>query len=150
MGGGAGSVNIWSSRQLAARVSSLPLTALTGLGADGVAFWDAGTLSARLYSGAALRLLPLVDLTRALLNPAVLRTGDLNLFGVANPLALMPANRLLWGRIADWTSANQIIWGSTIYDLQGQQIIWGSSYTVQDNQLIWGNRVLTADDPDRR
>ncbi len=64
MGGGAGSVNIWSSRQLAARASLL--TALTGLGADGVAFWDAGTLSARLYNGTALRLLPLLDLTRAL------------------------------------------------------------------------------------
>ena len=148
MGGGAGSVNIWNSRQLAARTSSL--TTLLGLGADGMAFWDAGTLSARLYNGTAIRLLPLLDLTRALLNPAVLRAGDLNLFGVTNPLALTPANRLLWGRIADWTSANQIIWGSTIYDMRGQQIIWGSSYSVQDNQLIWGNTVLTADDPDRR
>jgi len=115
-----------------------------------MAFWDAGTLSARLYNGTAIRLLPLLDLTRALLDPAVLRAGDLNLFGVTNPLALTPANRLLWGRIADWTSANQIIWGSTIYDMRGQRIIWGSSYTVQDNQLIWGNTVLTADDPDRR
>jgi serine protease AprX len=149
MGGGAGSVNIWGSRQLAARSSSL--TSLLGLGADGVAFWDAGTLSARLYNRTALRLLPLLDLTRALLNPALLRTGDLNLFGLTNPLAVTPTNRLLWGRIADWTTANQIIWGSTIYDMRGQQIIWGSSYTVQDNQLIWGNNaVLTADDPDRR
>ena len=92
-------------------------------------------------AGPALRLLPLLDLLRALLNPAVLRTGDLNLFGVTNPLSLTASESAALGTDrATGRPRHQIIWGSTIYDLQGAADHLGHRrYTVQDNQLIWGN-----------
>jgi hypothetical protein len=74
-------------------------------------------------------------------NPSLLRIGDLNLVGLLNPLRLVPANPLIWGEVAGWTSDQQIIWGSQIQDPQGQQIIWGSS--SDDDQIIWGSTTLT-------
>ena len=70
---------------------------------------------------------------------------DLNLLGLLNPLAQVPAARLLYGEVAGWTTDQQIIWGTTIYNPQGQQIIWGTSDTTEDNQVIWGPSMTDPD-----
>src|SRR5205823_11754081 len=58
LGGGAGSVNFWSSRKLAANGLTGLLTSLTGslLGPSGMVFWDTGTLMSRVYAGPGLRI----------------------------------------------------------------------------------------------
>jgi hypothetical protein len=147
MGGGAGSVNFMSSRKIAANgLTSLVTTTVGGLlsPASGVVFWDAGTLTTRVYGGVGLRLLSLVEGPLAWLFPNYLHWGDLNLFGLANPLASTTPNQILWGDVASWTSDNQILWGDTIHNPQGQQILWGDSSTTDDNQILWGDSVATA------
>ena len=147
LGAGAGSLNIWTSRKIAANgLTSLTTTLLGGLtGASGATYWDAGTMSARLYSGVGLRLLSLLDLSRVWSNPSLLNVGDLNLVGPVNLLALVPTKQLLWGEVAGWTSDEQIIWGTTMYDDDGDQIIWGTS--GDDDQIIWGTGTMTDPDP---
>jgi serine protease AprX len=148
MGAGAGSLNIWASRRIAADgLSALTGSLLGGLVTtpSGASFWDAGTLSARLYSGVGLRLLSGLDLRQVWNNPAYLRVGDLNLVGLANPLRLVAPKRLMWGQVAAWSSDDQIIWGTSMSDDNGDQIIWGTS---GDDQIIWGTTTMT--DPDAR
>jgi serine protease AprX len=152
MAAGAGSVNFWSSRKTAqyGPVLSLPTALIGGLLAkpSGVVFWDAGTLSDRLYGGTGLRLLSLLDLLPAWLNPSsFLKFGDLNLVGLTNSLASLTPKQLLWGEVAGWTSGEQIIWGETMYDPQGEQIIWGEQTTTEDNQIIWGESALSPANP---
>ena len=153
MGAGAGSVNIWTARSLSTHTSllsslvSLPTALIGGLlsSPSGASFWDAGTLSGRLYAGHGLRLLSLLDFVGALLNPSHLNVGDLNLVGLQNPLARLTPNRLLWGAVAGWTTDQQIMWGTTIYDPQGQQILWGTDQTTEDTQIMWGTSMIAAD-----
>ena len=142
MAAGAGSANLWASRKVAANGLSIVTNTLIGglvTNASGAAFWDAGTLTQRMYRGVGIRLLSLLELPLVWLNPSLLNAGDLNLIGLLNPLASVPARSLLWGEVATWTTEQQIIWGSTIYNPEGQQIIWGSSDTTEDNQIIWGS-----------
>jgi serine protease AprX len=149
MGAGAGSANFWASRQFAANGLNVTLsTVVAGVvsNSSGVAFWDAGTLATRLYGGIGMRLLSILELPVVWLNPSLLKFGDLNLLGLLNPLANVPANRLLWGEVAGWTSNQQILWGTTIYNPQGQQILWGTSDTTEDTQILWGTS-MTAPDP---
>jgi hypothetical protein len=113
-------------------------------GPGGMSYWDAGTMSARLYDGVGLRLLSLLDLTRVWNDPTLLAFGDLNLAGPANLLGLVPAKRLLWGEVSDWTTEQHIIWGTSIYDDNGDHIIWGTS---DDDHIIWGTTVMTESDP---
>jgi serine protease AprX len=150
MAGGAGSVNFWVSRQITG--SNALTTLLNGLlgvlgGPSGAAFWDSGTMTNRLYGGVGLRLLSSSDTSSAWSNPSFLKWGDLNLVGLLNPLASVRTNRLIWGQVADWTSANQIYWGDQIYDPSGQQIYWGDDETTDDYQIYWGDSVVTAQDP---
>ena len=150
MAGGAGSANFWTSRQIsgASGLTGLTQSLLTSLdGPSGASFWDAGTLTARLYSGAGLRLLSLSDTLAALLNPTLLRWGNLNLVGLANPLSSVPPNRLIWGRVSAWSSDDQILWGDQIDDPSGQQILWGDSQETDDYQILWGDSVTTSQDP---
>lgn len=150
-GAGAGSVNFWNTRQSQANGLTSLTTSLVGgvtSTASGAAYWDAGTMSSRLYSGVGVRLLSLVTSSLAWLNPSLLNWGDLNLVGLLNPLQLVPANNLIWGQVASWTDvsrANQILWGDTIYDSQGQQILWGDSSTTDDNQILWGDAAAASD-----
>jgi serine protease AprX len=153
VGAGAGSMNVWASRNLTAGglntlTSTLTNTLIGGVLTvpSGASFWDSGTLSSRLYGGVGIRLLSLLDLSKVLGNPSLLNAGDLNLVGLLNPLRLVAPNPLIWGEVAGWTSDQQIIWGSQIQDTQGQQIIWGSS--TDGDQIIWGSSTLT--DPDAR
>jgi serine protease AprX len=140
MGAGAGSLNIWASRNIAANGLSSVLS--SALGATGMSFWDAGTLSNRLYQGWGVRLLSNLDLQPVFANPALLRFGDLNLVGLLNPLRVMAPNPLIWGEVATYPHfGDQIIWGTTMYSWSGDQIIWG---TWGDDQIIWGTDVLTS------
>jgi len=148
MGAGAGNANFWASRKFAANGLNVTLsTVIAGLVANssGVAFWDSGSLANRLYGGVGLRLLSVLELPLVWLNPSLLKFGDLNLLGLLNPLAQVPAARLLYGDVAGWTTDQQIIWGTTIYNPQGQQIIWGTSDTTEDNQIIWGTSMTDPD-----
>jgi serine protease AprX len=154
MGAGAGSANFWMSRKIADR-GSFELVPLGGLGEpSGASFWDAGTLTDRLYGGSlGIRLLSVLDVQLVWSNPSLLRFGDLNLVGLLNPLAGVTGHRLLWGEVAGWTTSEQILWGTTVYDPSGQQILWGTetpgdpSVKPQDDfQILWGT-TLTAPDP---
>jgi serine protease AprX len=158
MGGGAGSVNFWSSRQ-----STAPTSVLGGLlgtlfdlvntlvGGEpslptGVAFWDSGTLSSRIYGGVGIRLLSPSDGPLAWLHPHRYLTSDvLNLFGLSNPLASIGSNQILWGDVSMWSGSNQILWGDTIYNPRGQQILWGDS--TMTGQMTAGNQILWGDEP---
>ena len=151
MGGGAGSVNFWSSRKVAANaLTNLVGTLVGGVlsPASGAAFWDAGTLSSRIYGGVRVRLLSLLEAPLAWLDPQdFLHAGDLNLFGLANPLAKTGSNQILWGDVSTWTDNNQILWGDTIYNPEGQQILWGDSSTSDDTQILWGDGAQPSADP---
>jgi len=151
MGGGAGSVDFWQSRQTTAGGLTSLLTRIVGslLGPSGAVYWDAkGTLSSRLYGGTGLRILSILELPLVWLNPlSVLRQGDLNLTSLLSPLSTVPANPLLWGQVAGWSKSNQVLWGDTIYDPQGQQVLWGDTDTTDDYQVLWGDSVLTSPDP---
>jgi serine protease AprX len=151
MGAGAGNANFWASRKMAQSGLLSSVTNLIGgltTTSSGVAFWDAGTLTNRLYGGLGMRLLSVLQLPLVWLNPSQLNVGDLNLAGLTNPLALTPKNPLLWGDVAGWANAqegDQIIWGSQIYNPSGQQIIWGSTDTTDDEQIIWGSAMVSPD-----
>jgi serine protease AprX len=147
IGAGAGSVNFMASRRIAASggLSGLVNNVVGGLLAtpSGVAFWDEGTLAHRLYTRTGLRLLSIVDLLLAWLNPSNLHVGDLNLLGLTNPLALMPANPLVWGEVAYWTSSqDEILWGTTVYDQSGDEILWGTS---GDDEILWGTTTVAPE-----
>jgi serine protease AprX len=164
IGAGAGSLNIWASRQIAAKglgslLNSLTTSLLGGVlvPSSGVSYWDSGTLAHRVYTGVGIRLLSLLDLSKIWGNPSLLQFGDLNLAGLLNPLASLPPNDLIWGEVASWaandeiiwgtndeiiwgTHDDEIIWGTTIHDPNGDEIIWG---TWGDDEIIWGTGVLT-------
>jgi serine protease AprX len=151
MGAGAGNANFWASRKIAENGLGLVLNTTVGgvvSNASGVVFWDAGSLAYRMYGGLGMRLLSLLELPTVWPNPSLLQAGDLNLLGLLNPLAQVPASRLLWGEVADWTTDQQILWGTTIYNPQGQQILWGTS--VDGNQILRRtstDSTMTARDP---
>jgi hypothetical protein len=151
MAGGAGSVNFWASRQMVGSGGLLGnvLSGLLGTigGPSGATFWDAGTLTTRLYQGQGLRLLGIVDSVAAFLTPSLLHWGDLNLLGLKNPLSIIPPNRLIWGQVSAWSGDDQILWGDQINDPSGQQILWGDSQQTDDYQILWGDSVTTTPDP---
>ena len=71
-GGGAGSVNLWSSRVITTNGLTSLLNSVTGaLGltataqASGASFWDSGSLTGHLYQHTGIRLLSLLDLLNA-------------------------------------------------------------------------------------
>jgi serine protease AprX len=149
MGAGTGNANFWASRKIAANglTGSLLTTTIGGLGltSSGASFWDAGTLSNRLYAGVGIRLLSALQAPLVWLTPSLLNYGDLNLVGLTNPLASMLPVRLQYGVVSTWTSNQQILWGTTIYNPQGQQILWGTSDTTQGTQILWGTSLAAAD-----
>jgi serine protease AprX len=149
LGGGAGSVNFWNSRKSTSNglLNNLISTLVGGVlaPASGAAFWDSGTLMTRVYGGYGVRLLSLLELPLAWLNGQYLVWGDLNLFGLSNPIAGTGSNQILWGDVATWTPSNQILWGDTIYNPEGQQILWGDT-SVDGDQILWGDAVAPAPD----
>jgi hypothetical protein len=130
---------------LSALTSSLINTLIGGVltTPSGASFWDAGTLSPRLYGGVGIRLLGVLDLSGVFSNPGLLKYGDLNLVGLLNPLRTVPASRLMYGEVATWAQDDDhIIWGSDIYSPDGDHIIWGTS--DDDDHIIWGSDVTTS------
>jgi serine protease AprX len=147
---GAGSVNVWASRRMAADGPSdlLPTTAVGGAveRATGVTFWDPGTLIDRLYRAGGVRLLSTLDLVLAWPDPSRLAAGRLNLLGLGNPLSLTGPNQVIWGDTSGWTPGQQVIWGDQLQDSDGQQVIWGDSDTSEGYQVIWGDTCSGACD----
>jgi serine protease AprX len=144
MGGGAGSVNFWSSRRTAgAGLTSLVNTLVAGLlvRPSGVVFWDTGKLSTRVYHRTGIRLLSLLEAPLAWLTPGYLKWNDLNLIGLSNPLSTTRSNEILWGDVASWTSDHEILWGDTIYDPEGHEILWGDSSVSEGDEILWGDTI---------
>ncbi len=141
---GAGSVNVWASRRMAADGPSdlLSTSAIGGavVRSTGVSFWDPGTLIDRLYRAGGVRLLSALDLQFVWADPARLPPGRLNLLGLGNPVSLDNSNQIIWGDTSGSTPGQQIIWGDQLHDPStGQQIIWGDSSTSEGYQIIWGD-----------
>jgi serine protease AprX len=148
MGAGAGNVNFFAARRSAAGfLGLLPSTLIGGLlsPASGVAFWDSGTMMNRLYGGLGRRLLSLLQAPLVWLNPSLLNFGDLNLFGLGNPLASVVPKSLLFGQVGNWTNSQMILWGTTIYNPQGQMILWGTQYTTDGTMILWGTSMTDSD-----
>ncbi|HKB11123.1 MAG TPA: S8 family peptidase [Vicinamibacterales bacterium] len=149
MGAGAGSVNLWASRKIAAAglVANLLNTVVGTLGvtSSGASFWDNGTLGNRLYGGIGIRLLSVLEAPLVWLNPSLLKSGDLNLLGLLNPLRLIAPKTLQYGEIGGWTRSSSILWGDQIYDPSGQSILWGDTNTTEDNSILWGDSVTSPD-----
>ena len=148
---GAGSVNLWSSRRASVNglddlLSSLPIIGGLLSSPGGAVFWDEGTMTERLYAGKGIRLLGLLDLVGALLNPSKLTWGTLNLVGHNNHIAALGANHIIWGDMARWTENSHIIWGDAITSPEGQHIIWGDTQLTEGYHIIWGDSIQ-ADDP---
>jgi serine protease AprX len=148
MGGGAGSVNFWASRQNVVGsgdglLSSLVSTVVGGLAtqASGMAFWDLGTLGSGLYAGTGMRQLSSSEASSAWNDPALLQVGKLNLFGTTNPVASLAPKRIQYGAIASFTDDQSILWGTSILDVNGQSILWGTS---DEESILWG--TTTASD----
>jgi serine protease AprX len=147
IGGGAGSVDFEESLELARQglVGSL-LNTVDGLlggvlgDSGGAAYRDAGTMIDRLYGGTGISLL------NALTAPLFWTLADssewgvLSLLGLDNVLALEPANRLVWGEVAEWSGTYYIAWGTTIQTPSGDYIAWGTHET-DPNYIAWGTHV---------
>lgn len=151
VGAGAGSIDIWASRKITVNGLSSLTSVLIG-GAltppSGASFWDAGTMSSRIYEGTGIRLLSTLDAARVWSNPSLLNYGDLNLVGLLIPLGWMAPNPLIWGEAATWTRATNddaIVWGTAMYDDNGDAIVWGTS--DNDDAIVWGTGSMTAGDP---
>lgn len=144
MGGGAGSVNFWTSRKNANNGLTNLLSTLVGgvlTPAGGLVFWDAGTMTQRLYDGTGLRLLSLLEAPIAWLTGGYLHWGDLNVIGLSNPVGQARPNEILWGDVSKWTADQEILWGDTIYNPEGQEILWGDSRTTEGDEILWGDSV---------
>jgi hypothetical protein len=126
-------------------VGSLVNTVVGGLltKPSGAAFWDAGTLSNRLYGGIGIRLLSLLEAPLVWLNPTLLKYGDLNLLGLTNPLASMQATWLQYGQVAGYTDYEAILWGTSMRDPSGQAILWGT--VGDDAAILWGTSATSPD-----
>lgn len=149
MGGGAGSVNFWSSRKNAANGLTNVLSTLVGgvlAPANGPVFWDSGSMTKRLYAGTGLRVLSLLEAPLAWLTGGYLKWGDLNVIGLGNPLAETRPSEILWGDVSKWTSDEEILWGDTIYTPEGQEILWGDSKTTEGDEILWGDSQPAADE----
>jgi subtilisin family serine protease len=151
VGGGAGTVNFAASMKLARTglLSSVFSTLDSVLGtSSGATYRDTGTLIDRVYDGSGLRLLNLLDLDTLFTNPDSADDGVLNLLGLSNPLSRVPANRLVWGEVAGWSSSYYLVWGNTVQSPSGQYLVWGNTDYTGSSYLVWGNTAVPPD-PDR-
>jgi serine protease AprX len=146
VGGGAGSVDFSASMRIAdaSLLSSLLNTVDRLLGtSSGATYRDAGTLIDRIYDRSGIRLLSLLDL--GLLFAEEPESGVLNLLGLTNPLAATPANELVWGEVAGWSSSYYLVWGNAVQSPSGQYLVWGNNEYTEGNYLVWGNAAVPPD-----
>ncbi len=137
---GAGSVNFQQSQKIAAGgLLTSVLSTVDNLlgGSSGAAFRDTGTLIDRVYDRTGIRLLNLLDLSVVFATADNAEPGVLNLLGLNNPLAETPANHLVWGDVADWTTNYHLVWGDSIESPSGQHLVWGDSEHTDANHLVW-------------
>jgi hypothetical protein len=113
------------------------LSSLVGL-SGGASFRDKGSLIERIYDRTGLRLLSVLDLGALLGGADRAEWGVLNLLGLANPLASVAPNYIVWGNVADWSSSYYIVWGSSIASPEGEYIVWGSADTSGE-YIVWGS-----------
>ena len=140
--GGTGSVDFAQSLKIADQglVLSLLSTVQNVLGlSSGASFVDRGTLIDRIYDRTGLRLLGLLDLGTLLYGAESAEPGVLTLLGQQNALGQTPANYLVWGTVASWTSSYYLVWGTTIQDPSGQYLVWGTM--ADEDYLVWGTAV---------
>lgn len=141
LGAGTGSVNFAQSMKVAKQglIPSLLNTVTSVLGvSSGATFRDQGTLIDRIYDRSGVRLLGILDLGPLLQAADNGEWGVLNLLGLSNPLGSTPANRLVWGQVAGWTSSYYVVWGSSIQSTSGQYVVWGASDYTDPNYVVWG------------
>jgi serine protease AprX len=146
VGAGAGSVYFPESLKLAQNGLVPGLLSTVGglLGTSGGAtFRDGGTLIDRLYGNTGLRLLGLLDSGLLWQQADNAEWGVLNLLGLLNPLGSVPAHRLIWGEVADWTDSNHLVWGDSVQNPSGQHLVWGDSEHTGANHLVWGDSVTS-------
>ncbi len=142
MGGGAGSVNFWSSRKAAANgLTNLAVDLVGGVltPAGGAVFWDSGSMTKRLYAGSGLRVLSLLEAPLAWLTGGYPEMGRPERHRPTNPLSRTRPNEILWGDVSKWTADKEILWGDTIYTPEGQEILWGDSRTTEGDEILWGD-----------
>jgi serine protease AprX len=144
---GAGSVDFPESIKLAQSglVASLlnGLTGLLGL-SGGATFRDAGTLVDRIYDGSGIHLLGLLDAALFWQQADDAEYGVLNLLGLSNPIAQTPANHVVWGDVAGWTTQYHVVWGDSIYSPSGQHVVWGDSEHTDSTHVVWGDSSGTS------
>jgi serine protease AprX len=144
IGGGTGSVDFAQSRKIADQglITGLLSTVQNLLGlSSGASFFDRGTLIDRIYDRTGIRLLGLLDLGVLLGGADSAESGVLSLLGHSNPIGQTPANYVVWGTAADWTSSYYVVWGTSMRDPSGQYVVWGTA--VDDDYVVWG----TSSDP---
>ncbi len=148
VGAGAGSVHFPTSLELAQQglIPSLLSTVGGLLGTSGGATYrDSGTLIDRLYGNTGRRLLGLLDSGVLWQQSESAEWGVLNLLGLLNPLGNVPAHRLIWGEVADWTPSNHLVWGDAVQTPSGQHLVWGDSEHTGSNHLVWGDSVMAGE-----
>ncbi|HUP40022.1 MAG TPA: S8 family peptidase, partial [Vicinamibacterales bacterium] len=144
-GGGAGSVNFWTTRKMAANgLTNLLSTVVGGVlsPAGGMVFWDSGSMMKRLYAGTGLRVLSLVEAPIAwLTGDSYFQWGQLNILGLTNPLAQVRPHELMWGDVSKWTADQELMWGDQVFNPEGQELMWGDSRTIEGEELMWGDSL---------
>jgi hypothetical protein len=149
--GGTGNVDFAQSLKIVNQglVSSLLTTVNTLLGlSSGASFFDHGTLIDRVYDRTGIRLLGLLDLSGLLGGANSAESGVLTLLGQQNSIGQTPANYVVWGTAANWTSSYYVVWGTSMQDPSGQYVVWGTSF--DDDYVVWGTSADGGGKDDQR
>lgn len=147
--GGTGSVDFSASVKLADNglVSTVLGAVQTILGlSSGASFRDRGTLIDRIYDRSGINLLGILNLGALLGGADSAEYGVLNLLGEQNALGSTPANYVVWGSVADWSSSYYVVWGSSMQSPSGQYVVWGSSMYGDGDYVVWGSGQIPQDD----
>ena len=146
--GGTGSVDFSASMKLADNglLSTVLNVVENVLGlSSGASFRDRGTLIDRIYDRSGINLLNILNLGGLLGGADNGEYGVLNLLGEQNSLGRTPANYVVWGSVADWTSSYYVVWGSSMQSPSGQYVVWGSSMYGDGDYVVWGSGQLPQD-----
>ena len=145
VGSGTGTVNFPQSQKIATTglVASLLNTLDSLLGtSSGATFRDTGTMIDRIYDRTGVRLLGLIDLGVLFVQADSSEDGVLNLLGLNNPIANIPANHVVWGDVANWTTNYHVVWGDSLQTPSGQHVVWGDMEHADSNQVVWGDAAV--------
>ena len=127
MGAGAGSLNIWASRQIAAKGLPSLVNSVTGLlgsllgDAGGAFFWDTGTLAHRVYTGQGLQAAVVARPVEAVVEPGRRQGRRPEPRRPAQPAGHGPAELLDLGRGRDLGGQRRDHLGNQRRDHLGEQ-----------------------------